>query len=69
MLLIFQKLLNKIKQELLEIKETDLSKALEYNKAITKPAFVNKNRERFFSNLENIPIKDYIEQNLFDEEV
>lgn len=64
-----EKLLNKIKQELLEIKETDLSKALEYNKAITKPAFVNKNRERFFSNLENIPIKDNIEQNLFDEEV
>ena len=62
-----ENLLDKVKEEFLEVQETDLSKALEYNKALIKPAFANKNRERFFDNLENIPIKENIEQNLFDE--
>lgn len=62
-----EKILENIKFEL-EVKETDLSRAIKYNKSINQPAFYNKNREEFFSKINDINIIENIENNLYDKE-
>jgi len=52
-------------------KKVDLDKALEFNLMIIKSADLNKNREKFFENLDKLPfkvlIKKYLpESNIFD---
>ncbi len=60
------KMINSLSDEL-TLKECDLSRAISYNKAIVSPAFTNKNRDRFFSDMDKEDITKTIEDNLFDE--
>lgn len=60
-----QNLFNSV-QENFEIKKID-DRLLKYNKALVESVFENKNRTRFFNDLDKIDIEENINNNLYDE--
>ncbi len=60
-----QNLFNSV-QENFEIKKID-DRLLKYNKSLVESVFENKNRTRFFNDLDKIDIEENINNNLYDE--
>ena len=60
-----QNLFNSV-QENFEIKKID-DRLVKYNKALVESVFENKNRTRFFNDLDKIDIEENINNNLYDE--
>ena len=60
-----EKIFNQV-QEYFDIKKID-EKVIKYNKSVIESAFKNKNRARFFDNLDKKDIEENINDNLYDE--